>query len=459
VDRTNDRVVAVKQLDKAALPKRGVSREDIERECKLMKAVTHCNITELFDYYSDNRSIYLVLEYCDGGDFGDKVKERGMSLQETEAADWMAQICSAILALNTKNILHRDIKPDNFMVAGVTLKLADFGLACFFRGKPLTDKCGTPAFMAPEQIRLGTRNSRGYGYPVDMWAAGLTMYMLMFGGRHPFVNGNQLDENMLLQGRLDFRQGRNSGVSDFLGNLLGDQNVNLRFSDAARNICTRMVEPNDDRRITAQDALKDHWLANAQSLRRPLAPVTGVENRQPNTGYPPQGQPGVTRNITDPNQIQSQQRLLAEAQEKERRIKSLEHKVSGLQDALSAAATNRVGPLPVNTRCRYYSGTYGWLPGFVQCVNEHIGTFNLDVRQQAAPDKICPPERATDENDVWPNGTWVWYQSTSLSVRGQSSLPGVVTGFNPNDNTYNLDVREHAAIDRIRARLGSGSPP
>jgi hypothetical protein len=282
------------------------------------------------------------------------------------------------------------------------------------------------------------------------------MYMLMFGGRHPFVNGNNLDENMLLQGRLDFRQGGSQGVSDFFGNLLGEQNVKLRFSDAARSICQRMVDPREDKRITAEDALKDPWLAQAQSQRRPLAPVVGVENRQHNVGYPQQAQqPGLSRHVTDPNLVQSQQRLQHEALEKERRIKSLEHKVSGLQDALTAAATNRAGPLAVNTRCRYYSGTYGWLPGFVQGINEKSGTFNLDVRQHAAPDKMCPPERANDENDAWPNGTWVWYQSTSLA----NMLPGVVTGYNSNDNTYNLDIREHAAIDRIRARIGPGAPP
>merc|ERR1719199_710104 len=101
-----------------------------------MQAAKHVNITQLHGTFEDNQSIYLALEYCDGGDFGDKVKERGMGLREEEAADWMAQICAAIAALHTKGICHRDIKPDNFMVAGDTLKLTDFGLALFLpRGK------------------------------------------------------------------------------------------------------------------------------------------------------------------------------------------------------------------------------------------------------------------------------------------------------------------------------------
>merc|ERR550525_942597 len=98
----------------------------------------------------------------------------------------MNYILSAIAFLHRKGICHRDVKPDNFMVAKGTLKLADFGLATFVPpGKLLKDKCGTPAFMAPEIHSLPKR-SPGYGFPVDVWAAGVTMYMILHQGQHPF---------------------------------------------------------------------------------------------------------------------------------------------------------------------------------------------------------------------------------------------------------------------------------
>lgn len=464
VDRTNDRIVAVKQLDKAAMPKRGVSRKDIEREVELMKAVRHDNVTQLFDYYEDEKSIYLALEYCDGGDFGDKVKERGMDLQENDAADWMYQICSAILALHQRGIVHRDIKPDNFMVSGSVLKLSDFGLACFLsREKLLTDKCGTPAFMAPEQVRLGSGGSRGYSFPCDLWAAGIAMYMLMFGGRHPFITStNQLDEQMLLQGRLDFRYERKAAVGGFFGGLLNGQNPTLRFSDSARRICQRMVEPKESARITARDALKDPWLAQVQrhtERKATVDPSRMADALKPsNAGYPQQAQKDV--------KVAQQ-----EAMEKDRRIKSLEQKVNGLQDALQqqsnpghpqAAApppmlhhvdARPVGALRPGLRCRYYSNSYGWMLGTVQSINNSDGTFNLDIRQHADPQNIAPPDRPEAECDYWPNGTAVFYQSSSYSSYAQG-LPAQITGFNAFDATYNLDIRDHAAIDRIRARLG-----
>jgi len=248
VDRQSNDVVAIKQLDKAAMPRRGVRQQDIEREINVMQAIHHENVTRLLDTFVDQKSIYMALEYCDGGDFGDKVKERGLAVSEHEASEWMRQILSAIGALHSKGICHRDIKPDNFMVAGEALKLADFGLALFLpRGRLLTEKCGTPAFMSPE-IHMLPRQSRGYSNLCDLWAAGVTMYMLMFGGRHPFVDDSkkQLQEKRLLAGTLDF-----SVLQGFLGGIgLGEG----RFSESARRLCKRLGEPDGSRRASAEEA-------------------------------------------------------------------------------------------------------------------------------------------------------------------------------------------------------------
>merc|ERR1719221_2604982 len=113
--------------------------------------------------------------------------------------------------MHVKSICHRDVKPDNFMVSSSsTLKLSDFGLAvCLPAGKWLVDKCGTPAFMSPEQHAL-PKHSRGYSLAVDMWAAGVSMYMLMCEGRHPFFDGSgKLDVKRLDEGKLSFSSGSN----------------------------------------------------------------------------------------------------------------------------------------------------------------------------------------------------------------------------------------------------------
>eukprot|EP00971_Amphidinium_carterae_P302852 6017548-Amphidinium_carterae.2 len=74
VDRQSKEVVAIKQMDKALLTKRNIRRSDVEREITMMRACEHINITQLIDTFDDERYISLALEYCEGGDFGDKVK-------------------------------------------------------------------------------------------------------------------------------------------------------------------------------------------------------------------------------------------------------------------------------------------------------------------------------------------------------------------------------------------------
>merc|ERR1719210_1179764 len=124
VDKKADKYVIIKLLDKAFLKKQQQqqSRNDVEREIKLMKVWRHDNIVALYDTFENEKSIFIVLEYCDGGSFSDKIKEQGINLSEEDAADWVAQMAEAITALHSKCICHRDIKPENFMVSNCKIK-------------------------------------------------------------------------------------------------------------------------------------------------------------------------------------------------------------------------------------------------------------------------------------------------------------------------------------------------
>jgi len=586
VDRENGRIVAMKQLDKASLPKRGVSPADIEREVSMMKACPHENITELHDVFQDSSCIYLALEYCDGGDFGDKVKERGWGIEEAEVAGWMRQICAALAALHSKGVCHRDIKPDNFMVKGtgadMALKLADFGLSIVLpRDQLAREKCGTPAFMSPELHHLPKR-SPGYSFPVDVWAAGVSMYMVMFGGKHPFINDSgQLDDQTLLNGELDFRH------KDAYKGFFAFGPATLRFSDDARTLCKRMVEADPSKRISSEESISVPWLQRGPTpvpsdhARRqtptPMKPRrsqtresakaspaewrdTGPRQRSGSRGTPnqkagtpshkrsstprpkppglPQGQPPLPLSARggenlDPNpghgfpprnpssgaatpsaadrhrsktpppkdlavieeaaklkeqndvlqaellaqrrreellvqqqkQLQEKQKLLQFERAKELQVQQeklmqrevqlqrVESEKKQLQQERNGQARRSLpGHLPPGLKCRYESGTYGWMKAVVQSYNESRGTYNLDVRQQAALDKISPAADVA-ASEAWPPGTLASYHSVSVD----RWLPAVVVSFNETDGTYNLDVRDHADPDRIRARISERS--
>jgi len=267
VDRQSGETVAIKQVDKESMPRRGVNRQDIEREITIMRIFNHANIIQLLDTFEDLMTIYLALEYCDGGDLADKITQQGLDIGETELAMWVRQMCEAVCVLHAHSICHRDIKPENFMVHNKTvLKLSDFGLATFVQqGQLLQGFCGTRRFNAPEQYPSVL--SHGYHLPVDMWALGVSMYMIMFGGKHPFVDDfDQMQEHNLFTGNVDFRNRRS--VSGFLG-LERIGGTGLRFSEDARMTCQRMIDPDPLRRITASEVIYSPWLNMPQKPPKP----------------------------------------------------------------------------------------------------------------------------------------------------------------------------------------------
>merc|ERR1711963_604288 len=97
VDKRDQTVVAIKQVDKDQLTRRGLRREDVEREITVMRACEHKNIMRLLDAWEDVTKVCMVFEYCDGGDFGDKLKECADKLEDAEACRYMSHILSAIV--------------------------------------------------------------------------------------------------------------------------------------------------------------------------------------------------------------------------------------------------------------------------------------------------------------------------------------------------------------------------
>lgn len=536
VDRSSGRIVAVKQLDKAGLPRRGITRRDIDREISLMQVCSHDNLLQLFDTFEDDKNIFVVLEYCEDGDFGDKLQERGMSINEAVAAEWTRQMCSGIRMLHTKRVCHRDIKPDNFLISNGTLKLSDFGLAMHLPKKQLLqEKCGTPAFMAPEQHSLPSQ-SPGYGLPVDIWAAGISLYMIMFGGKHPFLTERgTLDQKLLLGGVLDFRNPEAA-----YGGLFAFGGAGLRYSEEARSLCRRMVDTDPARRPSAASLLAKHpWLqrsptvydgsGSAEAVHTPVpspkasTPTTnrraliagGEENvgrvtsvtptprsvtptprtrdaaqhcleraRCENRGVSSAPLLSVPRTVQlapvagplAPDDLRALEEeaaklkvqnsnLRAELEQRKRKEEELELEARLLKEQMHLKQTTRplperaasmealpeadeqtLGHMMPGTLCRYESGTYGWMNAIVQEYNSSDCTYDLDVRRHAPLDKISP---ATDARDIWPRGTPVFYLSATVN----QWLPALVVSFNEGDNTYNLDVRDHADLDRIRARI------
>jgi len=253
--KDTNQYVAVKKLSKHCSGA-GRNRESYEKEMELMRRVKSEYVVSLHAAFEDAGNIQLVLDYCEGGDLGDKIRHKGKSMDTRKIQCYTHQIVSAIGALHAISIIHRDVKPDNFLLSTgpngeSTLKLADFGVAEVMPSQELLKvKCGTPAFMAPEQHILP--NGDGYGFPVDIWAIGVTLYMLIHNGQHPFIKNGGLDMPKLNKGM----QGNGSFSFSPAKILKGSCLV----PDIAQQLCNEMLTDKPKKRPTAEELLRHRWL-------------------------------------------------------------------------------------------------------------------------------------------------------------------------------------------------------
>ncbi|CAF3804076.1 unnamed protein product [Adineta steineri] len=182
--------VAIKQITKKQLAK---SQSLLEKEIKILKELTklkHENLVALYDCKESQNNVYLVMEFCNGGDLADYLQTR-KTLSEDTIAIFFRQIAAAIRACHEHNVVHRDLKPQNILLAhpdksnqrvqDIILKIADFGFARFLSdGVMAGTLCGSPMYMAPEVIR-----SLQYDGKADLWSIGTIMYQCLTG-KAPF---------------------------------------------------------------------------------------------------------------------------------------------------------------------------------------------------------------------------------------------------------------------------------
>ncbi|XP_058585334.1 serine/threonine-protein kinase DCLK3 [Neofelis nebulosa] len=241
--RETRQAYAMKIIDKSKL--RG--KEDmVDSEILIIQSLSHPNIVKLHEVYETDAEIYLIMEYVQGGDLFDAIIE-SVKFAERDAALMLMDLCRALVHLHDKSIVHRDLKPENLLVQrnedkSTTLKLADFGLAKHVV-RPIFTVCGTPTYVAPEIL-----SEKGYGLEVDMWAAGVILYILLCGFppfRSPERDQDELF-NIIQLGRFEF-------LAPYWDNI----------SDAAKDLVSRLLVVDPKKRYTAHQVLQHPWIETA----------------------------------------------------------------------------------------------------------------------------------------------------------------------------------------------------
>ena len=260
---------AAKELDKQRFVKNGRMDHKLENEMQIMKDLRHPNIVQYIDYHEENEYLYIIMEYVAFGDLQNYLGKYG-ALQEPAAKLMARQTLKALQYLHRKRITHRDIKPDNILIASVNpfvVKLSDFGLSKVVKNNEtfLKTFCGTLLYCAPEVFphydehtaKRGTKRRRSggaqgdfhaYSQSVDIWSfAAVLWFALCY--RPPF-----------------------EGIADKTGKKMFDQIMGTPLdtsplkeqgvSESAIKLLCKMLNTEPSERPNETQCLQHPWLAS-----------------------------------------------------------------------------------------------------------------------------------------------------------------------------------------------------
>lgn len=261
-DRESRLGLACKSISKRKL-RTAVDIEDVRREVAILSTLPeHPNIVKLKATYEDTENVHLVMELCEGGELFDRIVARG-HYSERAAAGVARTIAEVVRMCHVSGVMHRDLKPENFLFANKKenspLKVIDFGLSVFFKpGERFTEIVGSPYYMAPEVLK------RNYGPEVDIWSAGVILYILLCGVPPFWAETEQGVALAILRCALDFKR-----------------EPWPQISESAKSLVRQMLDPDPKKRLTAQQVLEHPWLQNSKKASNvPLGDIVRSRLKQ-----------------------------------------------------------------------------------------------------------------------------------------------------------------------------------
>ena len=223
-----------------------IDLEKFKNEISIMSKADHPNIVKLYEIYESNRSLYLIMELCRGGELFKRITHRALKKNmytEKDAAEIIQKIVSAIEYCHNNGICHRDLKPENVLYlndddeSNNPLKLIDFGLSKHFKISKLSSRVGSVHYISPEVL------AHSYTEKCDIWSCGVLLYLLLSGSL-PF-HGQEESEIF-------------AKIKSF--NYKMDNDLWKNISEEAKDLIRHMLVKEEDR-YSAKEVLAHPWFS------------------------------------------------------------------------------------------------------------------------------------------------------------------------------------------------------
>uniref|UniRef100_H3CKX3 non-specific serine/threonine protein kinase n=1 Tax=Tetraodon nigroviridis TaxID=99883 RepID=H3CKX3_TETNG len=254
----HDWEVAVKCINKKNLAK---SQTLLGKEIRILKELKHDNIVALLDFQETVSSVFLVMEYCNGGDLADYLHSKG-TLSEDTIRVFLQQIAGAMRVLQSKGIIHRDLKPQNILLShlpgrkshcnNTCIKIADFGFARYLQNNMMAATlCGSPMYMAPEVIM-----SQNYDAKADLWSIGTIVFQCLTG-KAPFQASSPQDLRLFYE--------KNKSLSP---------DIPRETSHHLRHLLLGLLQRNHTERMDFDQFFSHPFLETSSSIKRVVPAVS-----------------------------------------------------------------------------------------------------------------------------------------------------------------------------------------
>jgi serine/threonine protein kinase len=246
IHKVKNQEVAIKKIAFDELP--DMMKARTIKEINILQSVDHPNIIKLYDYKFDKNKLFLITEYCNGGNLSEWIKKEKSSI---EILTVINQILEGLNYLQENRIIHRDIKPQNILIQEpLTVKICDFGFSQTFKEQinMFNTVCGTPLYMSPEII-----NMQPYTLKSEIWSIGILFYNIFFNG-HPYGN---------LESMSDYRS--KIAIQPFVPDIIifDDNRLNIVFT----NLIKSMLSIDPEMRPELSDIINDIKISESPPIQ------------------------------------------------------------------------------------------------------------------------------------------------------------------------------------------------